>query len=187
MTADEKRARLRQLLEERSLKRGSFVLRSGETSGYFLDGKQTTLSAEGCALVGELIFDLIRDLDVSAIGGPTLGADPIVAAVAAESWRRGRPLDAFIVRKETKDHGLGDRIAGPVRVGQRVAIVEDVVTKGGAIGMAVDAAQEAGLAVVCAAAIVDRLEGGGDALRARGLDFRALFTIRDFGLEPPTD
>jgi orotate phosphoribosyltransferase len=187
MTASDKRVRLRELLEARSLKRGSFVLRSGKTSSYFLDGKQTTLSAEGCALVAELMFDLLADLDVSAVGGPTLGADPIVAAVAAESWRRGRPLDAFIVRKETKDHGLGDRIAGPVRAGQRVAILEDVVTRGGAIAMAVDAAEEAGLEVVCAATIVDRLEGGGEALRARGLDFRSLFTIRDFGIEPPAE
>ena len=187
MEREQKRDRLRRLLEERSLKRGSFVLRSGKTSDYFLDGKQTTLSAEGCALVGELIFDLIDDLDVSAIGGPTLGADPIVAAVAAESWRRGRPLDAFIVRKESKDHGLGDRIAGPIRRGQRVAIVEDVVTKGGAIAMAIDAAEDAGLDVAVAVTIVDRLEGGGDALRARGLDFRSIFTIRDFGIEPPRD
>jgi orotate phosphoribosyltransferase len=187
MSTQEKRARLRELLETRSLRRGSFVLRSGKTSPYFLDGKQTTLSAEGCALVGELMFDLLADLDLGAVGGPTLGADPIVAAVAAESWRRGRPLDAFIVRKETKDHGLGDLIAGPARAGQRVAVLEDVVTRGGAIGLAVDAAREAGLEVVCAAAIVDRLEGGREALRARGLDFRSLFTIRDLGIEPPTD
>lgn len=187
MTKEQTRARLLALLEERSLKRGHFVLRSGKTSTYFLDGKQTTLCAEGCALVGELVFDLVRDLGVTAIGGPTLGADPIVAAVAAESWRQGRPMDAFIVRKETKDHGLGDRIAGPIAAGQRVAIVEDVVTKGGAIGMAIDAAQEAGLEVVCAVTIVDRLEGGGDALRSRGIDFRSLFTIRDFGIEPTAE
>jgi orotate phosphoribosyltransferase len=187
MPYPEKRARLRALIEERSLKRGSFILRSGKTSNYFLDGKQTTLSAEGCALVGELIFDLIRDLDITAIGGPTLGADPIVAAVAAESWRQGRPMDAFIVRKETKDHGLGDRIAGPFREGQRVAIVEDVVTRAGAIGMAIDAAQEAGLEVVCAVTIVDRLEGGTEAMRQRGIEFRSLYTIRDFGLEPPAE
>lgn len=187
MTGQQKRDRLRDIIRERSIKTGHFVLRSGKTSTYFLDGKQTTLSGEGCALVGELIYDLIRDLDVVAIGGPTLGADPIVASVAVASYHAGKPLDAFIVRKETKDHGLGDRIAGPWRAGARVVVVEDVVTKGGAMMMAVDAVREAGMEVVGAVTIVDRLEGGADALRAAGVELRSLYTIRDFGIEPPQE
>lgn len=183
--SDARWLRLRDVLRERSLKFGNFVLRSGKASSYFFDGKQTTLSAEGAALVGPLMFELIKDLDVAAVGGPTLGADPIVTAVAAESFRAGKPLDAFIVRKETKDHGIGDRIAGPWRAGQRVAILEDALTTGSAIKMAVEAAREAGMVVVAAATIVDRLEGGADNLRALGVECRALYTIRDFGIEPP--
>src|SRR5690349_24932656 len=104
MSDPAKRARLIEVLKERSIRRGDFVLRSGRRSTYFLDGKQTTLSAEGAALVGELMYERVRDLDVAAVGGPTLGADPIATAISTESFRQGRPLDAFAVRKEEKEH-----------------------------------------------------------------------------------
>jgi orotate phosphoribosyltransferase len=179
-----KRERLIEIIKARSIKRGDFVLRSGRRSSYFLDGKQTTLSAEGAALVGELMYDLIRDLDVAAVGGPTLGADPIATAISIESFRQGRPLDAFIVRKETKDHGMGDRIAGPLEPGSRVVIVEDTVTTGSAIQFALDAVREAGCTVARIVVIVDREAGARENLRRQGYQFDALFSIRDLGIDP---
>ena len=184
MSDPAKRARLIEVLKQRSIKRGDFVLRSGRRSSYFLDGKQTTFSAEGAALVGELMYDLIRDLDVVAVGGPTLGADPIATAISIESYRQGRPLDAFIVRKETKDHGMGDRIAGPLAPGSRVAIVEDTVTTGSAIQFALDAVREAGCEVARVVVIVDREAGARENLRQQGYEFDALFSIRDLGIDP---
>jgi orotate phosphoribosyltransferase len=182
-----KRARLIEILKERSLKRGDFVLRSGKRSSYFLDGKQTTFSAEGATLVGELLYDLIRDLDVAAVGGPTLGADPIATAISIESFRQGRPLDAFVVRKETKDHGMGDRIAGPLRPGSRVVIVEDTVTSGSAIEFALDAVREAECEVARIVVIVDREAGARENLRKKGYEFDALLSIRDLGIDPSAE
>jgi orotate phosphoribosyltransferase len=179
-----KRARLIEILKERSLKRGDFVLRSGRRSSYFLDGKLTTLSAEGAALVGELLYERIRDLDVVAVGGPTLGADPIATAVSIESFRQGRPLDAFIVRKETKDHGMGDRIAGPLAPGSRVVIVEDTLTTGSAVQFALDAIREIDCQVVKILVIVDREGGARENLGRQGYEFDALFSIRDLGIDP---
>lgn len=179
-----KRARLVELLKERSLQRGDFMLRSGRRSTYFLDGKGTTLSAEGAVLVGELLFDRVKELGVNAIGGLTLGADPIATAVSAESWRQGRPIDAFIVRKETKDHGMGELIAGPLRRGSRVAIVEDTVTTGSAIQAAIDAVRAADCEVARVLAIVDREAGAREHFARQGIEMEALFTIRDLGINP---
>ena len=179
-----KRARLIEVLKERSMKRGDFVLRSGKRSTYFLDGKQTTFSAEGAALVGELMYERIRDLDVVAVGGPTLGADPIATAISIESFRQGRPLDAFVVRKETKEHGMRDRIAGPLAPGSRVVIVEDTATTGSAIQFALDAVREAGCEVARIVVIVDREAGARENFRQQGYEFDALFSIRDLGIDP---
>jgi orotate phosphoribosyltransferase len=179
-----RRARLIEVLKERSLRRGDFVLRSGRRSTYFLDGKQTTLSAEGAALVGELMYERVRDLDVAAVGGPTLGADPIATAISIESFRQGRPLDAFVVRKEEKDHGMRDRIAGPLRPGSRVVIVEDTVTTGSAIQFALDAVRAAECEVARILVIVDREAGARENFRQQGYEFDALFSIRDLGIDP---
>jgi orotate phosphoribosyltransferase len=179
-----KRARLIEVLKQRSIRRGDFTLRSGQRSSYFLDGKQTTFSAEGAALVGELMYDLIRDLDVVAVGGPTLGADPIATAISIESFRQGRPLDAFVVRKETKDHGMRDRIAGPLEPGSRVVIVEDTVTTGSAIQFALDAVREAECEVAKIVVIVDREAGARENFKRQGYDFDALFSVRDLGIDP---
>jgi orotate phosphoribosyltransferase len=179
-----KRARLIEVLKQRSIRRGDFTLRSGQRSSYCLDGKQTTFSAEGAALVGELMYDLIRDLDVVAVGGPTLGADPIATAISIESFRQGRPLDAFVVRKETKDHGMRDRIAGPLEPGSRVVIVEDTVTTGSAIQFALDAVREAECEVAKIVVIVDREAGARENFKRQGYDFDALFSVRDLGIDP---
>lgn len=182
MNVVEKRARLLDIVKERSLRFGDFVLRSGKRSNFFLDGKGTTLSAEGAALVGEVLFDAIRDLEVDAVGGLTLGADPIATAISIESWRQGRPIDAFIVRKETKDHGMGDRIAGTLRPGSRVVIVEDTVTTGSAIQAAIDAVREAGHTIVKIVAIVDRGAGAADNFKAQGYEYGWVFTLDDLGV-----
>ncbi len=186
MDIDQSRQRLRAFIMERSIRHGDFTLSSGRKSTYFLDGKATTLSAEGAVLVGEVIFDMIKDLDLDAIGGPTLGADPIATAVSIESFRQGKPIDAFIVRKnEAKDHGLRDRIAGPLKPNSRVVVVEDAVTTGGSIRQALDAVREAGHTIVKVITIVDRLEGGEANLKALGYELASVFTVRDLGIDVP--
>lgn len=177
-----KRDRLGEIIKERSLQFGDFVLRSGKRSNFFLDGKGTTLNAEGAALVGEVMFDLIRDLDVDAVGGLTLGADPIATAISIESWRQGRPVDAFIVRKETKGHGMGDRIAGVLKPGSRVVIVEDTVTTGSAIQAAIDAVREAGHSIVKIVAIVDRGAGAAENFAGQGYEYGWVFSLADLGV-----
>jgi orotate phosphoribosyltransferase len=187
LSVEAKRARLLEIIKQRSLRFGDFVLRSGKRSNFFLDGKGTTLSAEGAALVGEVLFDAIRDLDVDAVGGLTLGADPIATAVSVESWRQGKPIDAFIVRKETKDHGLGDLIAGTLKPASRVVIVEDTVTTGSAIQAAIDAVRAAGHTVVKVIAIVDRRAGASETFARQGLDYGWIFTLEDLGVQQALD
>jgi orotate phosphoribosyltransferase len=183
MSIEEKRARLCEILKERSLQFGDFVLRSGKRSNFFLDGKGTTLSAEGAVLVGEVMFDLIRDLDVDAVGGLTLGADPIATAISIESWREGKPVDAFIVRKETKDHGMGDRIAGVLKPSSRVVIVEDTLTTGSAAQSAIDAVREAGHTIVKILTIVDRGAGAAENFAKQGYEYGWVFSLEDLGVK----
>jgi orotate phosphoribosyltransferase len=180
------RRRLIDLLRRDALRTGSFVLASGRTSHYYVDGRTVTLSAEGAAVVGEGVLDLLADLPgVAAIGGLTMGADPIVGAALAVAGAGVRPgLKGFLVRKEAKGHGTGKLVEGPVGPGMDVAIVEDVATTGTSALQAVDAAEALGCRVVGVIALLDRLEGAAEAFAARGLDFRALVTIRDLGVEP---
>lgn len=175
MRAGEARARLLELLREHSLALGEFTLASGRKSGYYLDTKRATLLAEGGYLAGRLLLDLLREerIEVDAIGGPTIGADPIVCAAAALSHMEGRPLRAFLVRKEAKAHGTGRRLEGNLAPGSRVAVVEDVVTTGGSTLDAVRAVEEEGHRVVAVVCLVDREEGGAD--RLSGYPFYALY------------
>lgn len=161
--------RLKALLKERSLKTGDFVLASGKRSKYYFDSKLTTLTSEGAYLTARCFLEVIRreGIEARAIGGMTLGADPIVSAVAALSHREGPSLDAFIVRKEEKGHGTMKWIEGPVEPGMRAIIVDDVVTTGGSTLKAVEKAEEFGLKVVAIVALLDREEGGTEALSAR--------------------
>jgi orotate phosphoribosyltransferase len=163
------RDRLKELLKTRSLKIGDFLLASGRRSKYYFDSKLTTLTSEGAYLTARCFLDVIRDKDIRAevIGGMTLGADPIVSAVAALSHAEGPALDAFIVRKEAKGHGTMQWIEGPVKPGQRAIIVDDVVTTGGSTLKAIEKAQEFGLEVVAVMALLDREEGGTETLSAR--------------------
>jgi orotate phosphoribosyltransferase len=168
MSADH-RDRLKELLRRKSVVRGKFTLASGKTSDYYIDCKLTTLDPEGAVLTGHTILDLLEKegIQADAIGGPPIGAHPIVTAVAAVSHLRGKPLPAFLIRKEPKSHGLEKQIEGPVKSGARVVIVDDVCTGGGSTEQAIDAAKSAGLDVVAVISLVDREQGGSEKLRQK--------------------
>ncbi len=180
------RGRLIALLKRDALRTGTFTLASGRTSHYYVDGRTVTLSAEGAAEVGAGVLELISDLpDVGAIGGLTLGADPIVGAALATAGTGGREgLLGFLVRKEAKGHGTGKLVEGPLQPGMDVVIVDDVATTGGSSLQAVAAVEAMGCRVVRVVVVLDRLEGAAEAFAAKGLDFRAMVTIRDLGVEP---
>lgn len=179
------RQALLQLVRDKALKFGNFTLASGKQATYYLDGKQVTLDAQGARLVGEGILELIGEELPAAVGGMAIGADPITAAIVTIAGTRDVPLKGFLVRKESKTHGTGQYIEGPVKAGDRVVIVEDVVTTGGSSLLAIERAEEFGLVVTSVIAIIDRMEGGAAAFESRGYPFKSLFTIRDFGVEPP--
>ena len=179
--SDETRERLAGILRRESIRRGHFVLASGRTSDYYLDCRRTTLHPEGAYLVGVEVLGAIarRGWNPVAVGGLSLGADPIAAATAVVSHLQGTPVAAFLVRKEAKSHGTGQRIEGAPAAGSEVVIVEDVITTGGSSLVALEACREAGLPVAGLVAIVDRQEGGRENLEAQGLAVEALFTARE--------
>jgi orotate phosphoribosyltransferase len=174
------RARLLQLLTERSFARKKVILASGRESDFFIDCKQTVLTAEGHALVGELMLAALPACD--AVAGVELGGCPLASAVAQKSFLEGSPRDAIYVRKEAKDHGSRRQLEGDTKLakGARIAILEDVVTTGGSTLKAVEKIRAAGYEVAGVVALVDRLEGGREAIEAAGLEFRTLYTRADF-------
>jgi orotate phosphoribosyltransferase len=179
---DEKRQQLLKLLKEKSFRYSPdkpFRLASGRESPYYVDARPVTFSAQGLVLIGEIFLEMIRGLEVAAIGGLTLGADPIAHAVALTSFLKGHPLNSFTVRKEAKEHGGGRRLEGDVRPGERVVIVEDVLTTGGSTIQAIKAARDFGLEVVKVIVLVDREEGGREAVQRLVPQFEAVFTISD--------
>ena len=179
------RQRLIELFRQHALKFGDFTLASGRKSTYYLDGRLITLHAEGLKLIAEGILDSLAEFDFAAVGGMSIGADPIVGGVLTVAAQRGRPLLGFLVRKEAKEHGTKRMVEGPVQPGSKVVIVDDVITTGGSSLQAIDRALEVGCQVVCAVGVCDRLQGGAAAFAARGIPFRSLLTIRDFGIEAP--
>ena len=184
------RARLLEILRSRSFARRKVVLASGQESDFFIDCKQTVLLAEGHALVGDLMLDAARGLGrvPAAVAGVELGGCPLASAVAMRSFQRGVPgarglgWDAVYVRKQAKDHGSQRLLEGDVglEAGDAVVVVEDVVTTGGSTLRAVEKLRARGLDVVGVIALVDRLEGGADAIRGAGLAFEPIFSRRDF-------
>ena len=160
-----------------SLRFGDFTLTSGRKSDYYIDGKQTTLRGQGAYLVAKLLLDELRPLGAEAIGGPTLGADPVIGAVLALAALEQYPLTGFLVRKEAKTHGTQHLIEGPLHAGTRVAVFDDVVTTGGSLKHAIDQVEAAQCRVIKAFAIVDRQEGAGQNFAQWGYPFHALFTI----------
>jgi len=178
-----RRARLVELLRERSFERRRVILASGRESDFFIDCKQTALTAEGHALIGELMLAALDDLPpCDAVGGVELGGCPLASAVSLTSFQRGRPLPALYVRKARKDHGTtklveGDKSMSP---GVRVALLEDVITTGGSSLKAVETLREAGATVTGIVALVDREEGGAETIREAGLPLVALARRSDF-------
>ncbi len=174
------------LFRHKALKFGDFTLASGKKATYYLDGKQATLDPHGARLVAEGILDLLDPKSMpAAVGGMAIGADPITAAVVTMSSVRGTPVAGFMVRKESKGHGTNQFIEGPVKSGQEVVIVEDVVTTGGSSLKAIERAEAFGLKVTKVIAIIDRMEGGAEAFANAGYPLESLLTIRDFGIDPP--
>ena len=173
--------RLLSILAERSARRGQFTLASGRQSTLYIDARLTTMSPDGLALIGPLALAALHEVDwrVHAIGGLTLGADPISYAIAYASAETTSPLRAFTVRKEAKAHGTGRLIEGPFLEGDRVAVIEDVITTGGSALRAVDAVRAAGGTVAGVLALVDREEGGREALVSAGLPVVALARASD--------
>ena len=182
---------LADLIRTKALKTGSvFRLASGATSTYYLDCKNVTLDGAGCKLVGELFCDLIRfripaGVQPVAIGGLSIGADPIIASTLVAFQRYGLNLAGCMIRKDEKDHGMKGRVVGPVKPGMKVLVVEDVCTTGKSSLSAVQALRDFGCTVDIVACIIDREEGGHDTLTGAGLRLMSLFTIRDFGIQPP--
>ncbi len=173
-------ASLREHLLEHSVKRGSFVLKSGRTSSWFIDSKQTVCRPEGMLLVANGVLSVLPD-DATAIGGLTMGADPVAFVTAGIAATRGRMLNAFSVRKDAKDHGGGGRIAGALDPGDRVVVTEDTVTRGTSLLEAAHAVVEAGAVPVLLVAVVDRGGTCAGMAAAEGLAFRALLTAPDLG------
>jgi orotate phosphoribosyltransferase len=178
--------RLQRLLLERSVRRGDFVLSSGQRSSYYIDGRLSTMSAEGQVLIGRMGLAAVRAAGwrPRAVGGLTLGADPVAYAIAAASWGSDAVMDAFSVRKEAKGHGTGRLIEGNFNAGDEVVVVEDVITSGGSAKRAIAAVAAAGGRALGVLAVVDREQGGGEELAAMGIKVVALTTASALGLAP---
>jgi orotate phosphoribosyltransferase len=177
------RDRLIALLLERSFRVGDFVLSSGARSRYYVDARTTTTHAEGQAVVGRLGLAVLREagLRPAAVGGLTLGADPVAYAIAHASWLAGDPVNAFTVRKEPKAHGTGKRVEGCFAAGDEVVVIEDTVTTGGSALKAIQAVEAEGGKVLAVLALVDREEGGREAIEAAGYPVHTLVRVSDLG------
>lgn len=173
------------LIKDEAVFHGDFTLSSGKKATYYVDMRKLTLDHRAAPAIGRLVLDLVKDLDgVVAVGGLTLGADPIANSVMHESVHAGRPLDAFVVRKEPKDHGRGRQIEGADVKGKRVVVVEDTSTTGQSALKAVEALRREGAEVVAVAVVVDRKTGAQAAIEAEGLQWLGSIDLDDLGLAP---
>jgi orotate phosphoribosyltransferase len=173
------RERLLKLLSEKSFmysEEPTFKLASGKMSSYYINCKKTAYDPEGIDLIGKIFFEMAEKHSPDGIGGLTLGADPIAVSAAGESFRQGKPLKAFVVRKQAKDHGTKLPVEGDMKPGERVVIIEDVITTGGSALTAVKAARAFGLEVATVIALVDRQEGGREAIEAESVPVESVFT-----------
>ena len=175
--------KLLQLLKERSFKRGSFRLASGDISDYYIDGRTSAVFSEAAALIGEILYERTKDLDIDAIGGLEVGAVPLTTAAVISYHLHNRQMEGFWVRDEAKTHGTRKLVEGNLKPGSRVVIVDDVFTKGTSALKAVKAVKNLGCEVVMVLALVDRLQGAEELFKAEGIvNYRPVFTIRDFGV-----
>ncbi|MGO1393268.1 orotate phosphoribosyltransferase [Agrococcus casei] len=179
------RDQLIQLISDEAVFHGDFTLASGRKATYYIDLRKLSLDHRASPLIGDVLLDLIADLpDIDAVGGLTLGADPLANAVMHRAGARGLALDAFVVRKEPKDHGRGKQIEGPDVRGKRVVVVEDTSTTGGSPLKAVEALRREGAEVVAVAVIVDRATGAQGVIEAEGVPYLAAISLDDLGLTP---
>lgn len=169
-------------IKSKAVVHGKVTLSSGKEADYYVDLRRVTLDAEAAPLIGRVMLDLTSDWEYDAVGGLTLGADPVAAAMMHAAAADGRRVDAFVVRKEGKSHGMQRRIEGPDVTGRRVLAVEDTSTTGGSVLAAVEALREAGAKVVGVAVIVDRATGAKERVEAEGCDYRFAFGLDDLGL-----
>ncbi|MBK7722205.1 MAG: orotate phosphoribosyltransferase [Austwickia sp.] len=178
------RERLRQLITELAIVHGTVTLSSGKQADYYVDLRRITLHGEAAPLVGQVMLDLTADLEYDAVGGLTMGADPVATAMlhAAAALANEPRLDAFVVRKAGKAHGLQQRIEGPSIAGRRVLVLEDTSTTGGSPMEAVQACREAGATVVAVAVIADRASGAQERIEAAGVPYRSAYGLADLGL-----
>jgi orotate phosphoribosyltransferase len=168
MTHDEMKHRLAEIILERSFQyrdNPPFTLASGKTSNYYFNCKTTTMDPEGMYLIGNILFEMLSDADVTAAGGLTLGADPIANALSLVSYQKKKPIKSFVVRKDAKNHGTKSGIEGNITPGERVAVIDDVITTGGSTITAIEIAREASLKVDRVIALVDREEGGRENIK----------------------
>ncbi|HOG23491.1 MAG TPA: orotate phosphoribosyltransferase [Candidatus Omnitrophota bacterium] len=173
--------KLLKIIKEKAVIHGERKLASGKVSHYYIDGKQVTLDPQGLFLTGKIILQVAQAVNADAIGGPTLGADPIAAAVSLLSSHSGQPVKAFIVRKEAKDHGMQKMIEGPqIEEGDRIVIVEDVITTGGSVLKAIQEVEKLGGKVVKVTCLVDRNEGAQETLAS--YNYSPIFTLKELGL-----
>jgi len=168
---------LRQMLLSRSMRFGEFVLSSGATSNYYIDVRKTSLHPAGLQMIAKLFYEMLEADNVTAVGGLTLGADPLVAGVMLYSAEMGKPIEGFLVRRNTKDHGLRGQVEGNLAGHKRVAILDDVITSGESALIAAEAAESYKAEIVRVLAVVDREQGASQIFQQRGLPFSALFSI----------
>jgi len=178
----DKKSRLKEILLGKAIKFGDFTLASGQKSKYYINCKMATLDSEGLNLIAELMLDKLNGVACDAVGGLTLGADPIVGAIIALAHNRGRQLTGFIVRKESKDHGTKSLIEGPLAVRSRVAIIEDVATTGGSAMKAIESARARNCEIVKILVIVDRRQGAEEKFAEMNIPFDPIFKKEDLGL-----
>ena len=171
---------LKEQIKKKAVVHGKVILSSGKEADYYVDLRRVTLDAQAAPLVGEVMLDLINDWEYDAVGGLTLGADPVATAMMHVASQRGKRIDSFVVRKAEKAHGLQRRIEGPDVKGRRVVAVEDTSTTGGSVLTAIEALREAGAIVVGVAVIVER--GAKQAILDAGLKYRSVYTLSDLGI-----
>jgi orotate phosphoribosyltransferase len=181
-TAQTMKEELFHIIKRLSFRKGDFVLASGKRSNYYVDCRLTTLDGRGAYLIGNLLYDILENLHVDAVGGMTLGADPIISSIIYRSAEVGRPLSGFIVRKEAKGHGAAKQIEGHIAPWMRVVLVEDVVTTGGSTLRAIEAIQKAypTVQIVQVLSIIDRNAGGKEAFSRLQIPFQSLFDVQSF-------
>jgi orotate phosphoribosyltransferase len=182
MTTDQTRARLLELFKTRAVSFGRFTLASGKESTYYINSKKVLFDSEAVWLLGELLWEMTKELNIQAIGGLEVGAIPMATAAGLHYHMHGRHIEGFFVRKQTKDHGSRQQVEGVVEPGNRVAVIDDVFTQGSSVAQAITEVERVGAVVVAACCIVDRLEGARERLAPR-YNYLPIFTIRDLGIE----